>query len=40
VFTEEHLHAAFGGQMVVVNGKIVVVDQCCCGPDGDRSERQ
>lgn len=39
VFTEEHLHAAFGGQMVVVNGKTIVVDQCCgnhgpaAGPD-------
>jgi ABC-type Mn2+/Zn2+ transport system ATPase subunit len=40
VFTEQHLHSAFGGQMVVVNGKIVVVDQCCCGSDGDRSDRQ
>ncbi|MBN1631545.1 MAG: metal ABC transporter ATP-binding protein [Thermoleophilia bacterium] len=31
VFTQEHLHAAFGGQMVVVDGKIIVVDQCCGG---------
>jgi ABC-type Mn2+/Zn2+ transport system ATPase subunit len=31
VFTEEHLQAAFGGQMVVVNGKAIVVDQCCGG---------
>ena len=29
VFTEDHLQAAFGGQMVVVNGKVIVVDQCC-----------
>jgi ABC-type Mn2+/Zn2+ transport system ATPase subunit len=40
VFTEENLQAAFGGQMMVVNGKIIVVDQCCGGhgpvggPDG------
>lgn len=31
VFTEEHLHAAFGGQMVVLDGKTIVVDQCCGG---------
>jgi ABC-type Mn2+/Zn2+ transport system ATPase subunit len=31
VFTEEHLQAAFGGQMVVVNGRAIVVDQCCGG---------
>ena len=31
VFTEEHLLSAFGGQMVVVNGKAIVVDQCCGG---------
>jgi ABC-type Mn2+/Zn2+ transport system ATPase subunit len=31
VFTEEHLQSAFGGQMVVVNGKAIVVDQCCGG---------
>jgi ABC-type Mn2+/Zn2+ transport system ATPase subunit len=31
VFTEAHLHEAFGGQMVVVNGKAIVVDQCCGG---------
>ena len=31
VFTEEHLHEAFGGQMVVVDGKVIVVDQCCGG---------
>ena len=31
VFTQEHLHAAFGGQMVVVDGKVIVVDQCCGG---------
>jgi len=29
VFTQEHLLAAFGGQMVVVDGKAIVVDQCC-----------
>ena len=31
VFTEKHLQEAFGGQMVVVNGKVIVVDQCCGG---------
>ncbi len=31
VFTEAHLQSAFGGQMVVVNGKAIVVDQCCGG---------
>ncbi|MCE5253721.1 MAG: metal ABC transporter ATP-binding protein [Actinomycetia bacterium] len=31
VFTEQHLQAAFGGQMVVVNGRAIVVDQCCGG---------
>lgn len=31
VFTERNLSEAFGGQMVVVNGKSVVVDQCCGG---------
>jgi ABC-type Mn2+/Zn2+ transport system ATPase subunit len=31
VFTEKHLQEAFGGQMVVVNGKAIVVDQCCGG---------
>ena len=31
VFTEEHLAEAFGGQMVVVDGKSIVVDQCCGG---------
>jgi manganese/iron transport system ATP-binding protein len=34
VFTEEHLQQAFSGQMVVVDGRIIVVDQCCCGGDG------
>jgi ABC-type Mn2+/Zn2+ transport system ATPase subunit len=34
VFTEEHLHEAFGGQMVVVDGRMIVVDQCCGGGDG------
>ncbi len=33
VFTEEHLQAAFGGQMVVVDGKSIFVDQCCGGHD-------
>lgn len=31
VFTQEHLQAAFGGQMMVVDGKTIVVDQCCEG---------
>jgi ABC-type Mn2+/Zn2+ transport system ATPase subunit len=31
VFTQEYLQEAFGGQMVVVNGKAIVVDQCCGG---------
>lgn len=31
VFTEKNLEGAFGGQMVVVNGKAIVVDQCCGG---------
>jgi ABC-type Mn2+/Zn2+ transport system ATPase subunit len=31
VFTQRHLQAAFGGQMVVVNGTTIVVDQCCGG---------
>ncbi len=31
VFTEAHLQAAFGGQMVVVDGKSIFVDQCCGG---------
>jgi ABC-type Mn2+/Zn2+ transport system ATPase subunit len=31
VFTEKNLQAAFGGQMVVVDGKSIVVDQCCGG---------
>jgi manganese/iron transport system ATP-binding protein len=31
VFTEKHLQEAFGGQMVVVNGRVIVVDQCCGG---------
>jgi ABC-type Mn2+/Zn2+ transport system ATPase subunit len=35
VFTEEHLQAAFGGQMVVVDGKVIVVDQCCGGHGPD-----
>jgi ABC-type Mn2+/Zn2+ transport system ATPase subunit len=40
VFTEKNLHAAFGGQMVVVDGRMVVVDQCCGGSDSGRGERQ
>jgi ABC-type Mn2+/Zn2+ transport system ATPase subunit len=40
VFTEQNLHAAFGGQMVVVDGRMVVVDQCCGGADGARRDRQ
>jgi len=39
VFTEEHLYEAFGGQMVVVDGKMIVVDQCCCGGDGVDEDR-
>ncbi|MCX8033113.1 MAG: metal ABC transporter ATP-binding protein [Thermoleophilia bacterium] len=31
VFTQENLARAFGSQMVLVNGKIAVVDQCCGG---------
>ena len=31
VFTEQHLQEAFGGQMMVVDGKAIVVDQCCGG---------
>ena len=31
VFNERNLQEAFGGQMVVVNGKAIVVDQCCGG---------
>lgn len=31
VFTEQNLSEAFGGQMVVVDGKSIVVDQCCGG---------
>jgi len=34
VFTEANLHEAFGGQMVVVDGKVIVVDQCCGGHEG------
>lgn len=33
VFRREHLQAAFGGQMVVINGTSIVVDQCCGGHD-------
>ena len=40
VFTERNLQAAFGGQMVVVDGRMVVVDQCCGGVDSSRGERQ
>lgn len=35
VFTREHLQAAFGGQMMVVDGKTIVVDQCCGARDTD-----
>lgn len=38
VFTEAHLRAAFGGQMVVVGGKTIVVDQCCGGHGPDHGE--
>lgn len=31
VFTERNLQEAFGGQMVVVDGRAIVVDQCCGG---------
>ncbi|MCL5734202.1 MAG: metal ABC transporter ATP-binding protein [Actinobacteria bacterium] len=31
VFTADHLREAFGGQMVVIEGKSIVVDQCCGG---------
>ena len=31
VFTPEHLREAFGGQMVVIDGRSIVVDQCCGG---------
>jgi ABC-type Mn2+/Zn2+ transport system ATPase subunit len=31
VFTEKNLQEAFGGQMMVVDGRSVVVDQCCGG---------
>ena len=37
VFTEENLQQAFSGQMVVVDGRIIVVDQCCGG--GERGDR-
>lgn len=37
VFSEEHLLRAFGGQMVVVDGRVIVVDQCCGG--GERRDR-
>jgi ABC-type Mn2+/Zn2+ transport system ATPase subunit len=40
VFTERNLQAAFGGQMVVVDGRVVVVDQCCGGADDGRRDRQ
>ena len=36
VFTEANLQQAFSGQMVVVDGRIIVVDQCCGGERGDR----
>ncbi len=37
VFTEENLQRAFSGQMVVVDGRVIVVDQCC---GGDREGRR
>jgi manganese/iron transport system ATP-binding protein len=40
VFTEPNLHAAFGGQMVVVDGRVLVVDQCCGGADEGREHDQ
>ena len=40
VFTERNLQAAFGGQMVVVDGRMVVVDQCCGGADNGRRDLQ
>ena len=39
VFTQEHLQAAFGGQMMVVDGKTIVVDQCCGGHGPGDDER-
>jgi ABC-type Mn2+/Zn2+ transport system ATPase subunit len=38
VFSEEHLLQAFGGQMVVVDGRVIVVDQCCGG--GETHDRE
>jgi manganese/iron transport system ATP-binding protein len=40
VFTERNLQAAFGGQMVIVDGRMVVVDQCCGGADNGGGERR
>jgi ABC-type Mn2+/Zn2+ transport system ATPase subunit len=40
VFTERNLQAAFGGQMVVVDGKMVVVDQCCGGARVTREDHR
>jgi manganese/iron transport system ATP-binding protein len=40
VFTEGNLQAAFGGQMVVVDGRMVVVDQCCGGADDGGRDHQ
>ncbi len=39
VFTEGHLQQAFGGQMVVVNGRVIVVDQCCQGGEAPEAGR-
>jgi manganese/iron transport system ATP-binding protein len=36
VFTEENLQEAFSGQMVVVDGRVIVVDQCCGGERTDQ----
>ncbi len=38
VFTERNLQAAFGGQMVVVDGRMMVVDQCCGGAEHGRGD--
>ena len=40
VFRQEHLQAAFGGQMVVVDGVSIFVDQCCGGHDRFGAEQR
>jgi ABC-type Mn2+/Zn2+ transport system ATPase subunit len=40
VFRQEHLLAAFGGQMVVIDGMSIVVDQCCGGHDRFGTDEQ